>query len=121
MHNVTRHLLAGVLVTAVGVLITSAAQHITIQLPADNPDSALQPGPGVDTVRSRCAICHSTDYIVRQPHLDAKHWSDEVNKMIHVYGAPITESDAKSIAEYLGKNYGTQETRNDQRSVEGNP
>jgi mono/diheme cytochrome c family protein len=121
MYSWKRHLIAGTLVAAVGALTAVAAQRVSVRLPADNPDSALKPAPGVDTVRSNCAICHSTDYIVRQPHLDAKHWSDEVNKMIHVYGAPITESDAKSIAEYLGKNYGTQETRNDHRSVEGKP
>jgi hypothetical protein len=28
-----------------------------------------------------------------------------------VYGAPITESDAKSIADYLGKDYGTEESK----------
>ena len=121
MFNCKRHLLAGALVAAVGALTAIAAQRVTIRLPADNPDSALAPGPGVDTVRSSCAICHSTDYIVRQPHLDAKHWSDEVNKMIHVYGAPITELDARSIADYLGKHYGTKETGNDPGSAEGKP
>ena len=57
-------------------------------------------------VRRNCTICHSTDYIVRQPHLDAQHWDAEVKKMIDVYGAPINDSNAKAIADYLAKNYG---------------
>ena len=111
MYSWKRHLIAGALVAAVGALSAIAAQRVSIRLPADNPDSALKPGLGVDIVGKNCGICHSTDYIVRQPHLDAKHWSDEVSKMIHVYGAPIMEPDAKSIADYLGKHYGTEESK----------
>ena len=82
------------------------AQQKSIQLPADNPMSQLNPGPGQETVHKNCFVCHSTDYIVRQPRLDAMHWEAEVKKMIAVFGARISESDAKSIAEYLAKNYG---------------
>lgn len=109
MLNRKPYFLAAALVTAAGAFTAIAAQRVTVRLPPDNPDSALKAGPGADIVSSHCGICHSTDYIVRQPHLDAKHWSDEVNKMIHVYGAPITGSDAKTIADYLTKSYGTEE------------
>ncbi len=34
-----------------------------------------------------------------------KFWDGEVTKMIKTYGAPITEPDAKEIADYLKKNY----------------
>jgi len=81
------------------------AQKKSITLPEDNPVARLKPGPGAETTHDHCFICHSTDYIVRQPRLDAKHWEAEVNKMIKVFGAPISESDAKAIADYLGKNY----------------
>jgi hypothetical protein len=33
-------------------------------------------------------------------------WDAEVTKMIKAFGAPISDADAKEIAEYLTKNYG---------------
>ena len=69
----------------------------SIELPADNAMAELKPGPGVEVVRANCIACHSTDYIVRQPRSDAKRWEGEVKKMISVYGAPISEADAKVI------------------------
>ena len=65
----------------------------------------LKPGPGVETVQNDCMICHSTDYIVRQPGGDAKHWEPEVRKMITVYGAPISEADVQTIVNYLATTY----------------
>lgn len=82
------------------------AQTTSIQLPRDNPVSEIKAGVGDELVRSHCALCHSTDYIVRQPHLNAQRWDAEVRKMITVYGAPISDSDAKVIAGYLAKSYG---------------
>jgi cytochrome c5 len=88
-----------------GCASVAAAQRSVFQLPPDNPHSQLKPGPGVDVVRRDCGICHATDYIVTQPHLDADHWAAEVKKMIQVFGAPINDADAKIISEYLGRNY----------------
>ncbi len=68
----------------------------------------LKPGPNVEIVRRNCVACHSTDYIVLQPHGDAKHWETEVKKMITVFGAPISEADTKAIVEYLATAYGAQ-------------
>jgi hypothetical protein len=34
-------------------------------------------------------------------------WDAEVAKMINPFGAPISESDAKIIVDYLKENYGT--------------
>jgi sulfite dehydrogenase (cytochrome) subunit B len=79
----------------------------SIQLPEDNPMATLKAGPGVEVVRMNCAVCHSTDYIVRQPGSDAKQWGAEVKKMVTVYGATISDSDAKVIADYLSMAYGT--------------
>jgi len=93
---------------AVLVLATAAvAQKTSIQLPPDNPLSQIKSGTGDDAVRKNCSICHSTDYIVRQPHLSAPQWDGEVKKMIGVYGAPISAADAKTISDYLAENYGT--------------
>ncbi len=77
----------------------------SIELPPDNAVATLKPGPGLDVVESNCAICHSTDYIVRQPGGDAKHWEPEVRKMIAVYGVQLSEPDVQTIVNYLGTEY----------------
>jgi len=82
-------------------------QRKSIALPDDSAVAKLKPGPGVEKARASCGICHSTDYIVRQPKMDAAHWQAEVKKMITVYGAPISEEDAKAISDYLTSAYGT--------------
>lgn len=79
-----------------------------IKLPDDNAMATLKPGPGVDVSTANCAICHSTDYIVRQPGNDAKHWEAEVRKMVTVFGAPIGDEDVKVIVDYLSSAYGPQ-------------
>ncbi len=78
----------------------------SIELPGDNAMAELKPGLGVEAARANCVACHSTDYIVRQPRGDAKWWGGEVKKMIVVYGAPIPDTDAKVIVEYLAVAYG---------------
>ena len=88
------------------VCLGARAAEKSIRLPDDNAMAQLKPGPNVDVVRTNCIVCHSTDYIVRQPGSDAKKWEGEVQKMIKVYGAPISERDAKAIAEYLATAYG---------------
>jgi sulfite dehydrogenase (cytochrome) subunit B len=84
------------------------AQQKSIQLPPDHPASQLKPGTGVNLASLNCAICHSLDYIIRQPPMDAAQWDAEVHKMIAVFGAPIHDADAKIISEYLAAHYGPQ-------------
>ena len=93
-------LLVVVLLAAASV----SAEQIT--LPADHPYGMLKPGPGSDVTERKCVICHSTDYIVMQPHEDQKQWDGVVTKMIKVFGAPVNDADAKVIAEYLARHYG---------------
>ena len=83
-------------------------QENSITLPDDNAMAQLKPGPGVEAARANCVACHSTDYIVRQPPSAAKAWEAEVKKMMAVFGAPISESDARTIADYLSSAYGLQ-------------
>lgn len=75
----------------------------TITLPTIPPD--LKEGTGKDRTMIFCAICHSVDYISMQPRLPAKTWDGIVTKMIKVFGAPITEEDAKTISSYLAAQY----------------
>lgn len=78
----------------------------TITLPTIPPD--LKEGAGKDKTMVFCAICHSVDYISMQPRLPAKNWDALVQKMIKVFGAPITEEDAKTISSYLAAQYGAE-------------
>jgi hypothetical protein len=41
-----------------------------------------------------------------QPRGDAKQWDAVVTKMRKVYGAPISDADARTITEYLTATYG---------------
>jgi hypothetical protein len=69
-------------------------------------DVQLKEGPGRDKTTSFCNICHSLDYITTQPPFSADKWSATVTKMINVFGAPVNEEDAKTIAQYLATQYG---------------
>jgi mono/diheme cytochrome c family protein len=68
----------------------------------------LKQAAGLDKVETNCASCHSLDYIVmNSPFPNAALWDAEVAKMINVFGAPIDAADARIIADYLKKNYGS--------------
>jgi cytochrome c5 len=83
-----------------------AADQKAITLPPDNELATLKPGPGMEVTRASCGICHSTDYIVRQPGGDAKQWQAEVTKMVKVFGAPVPPASEKPIVDYLASAYG---------------
>lgn len=75
---------------------------------ADEPFIELKPGAGLDKVESNCGACHSLDYIqMNASFLDAAGWKAEVTKMIKAMRAPIDNDDARAIADYLARNYGT--------------
>ncbi len=62
---------------------------------------------GLDVIEGNCASCHSLDYVqMNSPFLNAAGWDAEVTKMIKFFGAPISDADAKTIADYLKANYG---------------
>jgi sulfite dehydrogenase (cytochrome) subunit B len=97
----------GLLLVLIAATIAAAADK-TITMPADDAYAALRPGPGAETARQQCVACHSTDYIVMQPRGTAKQWEAVVTKMVKVFGAPVSEQDAKTIVEYLAAQYGNQ-------------
>ena len=104
MNN--RTLSVAILVAVLALGTAALAQQKSIQVPADNAVSQLKPGTGSNVASLNCAICHSVDYIIRQPAMDASAWQAEVKKMIKTYGAPINEADAKVIADYIFAAYG---------------
>ena len=89
----------GLLLIAALTAVSAAAQEKPVQ---------LKPGPGLDKVEANCAACHSLDYIqMNSPFPNAALWDAEVAKMVNAFGAPIDEADAKAIADYLKRNYGS--------------
>jgi hypothetical protein len=60
------------------------------------PDAA-----GAEDFKANCLTCHSARYVQMQPGLPKKTWEKIVNKMITSYGAPISDSAAKKIVDYL--------------------
>jgi len=67
----------------------------------------LRAAPGRELVASRCAVCHSLDYIpMNSPFLDRAGWEKTLHKMTDVMGAPIEDQDVKAILDYLTGSYG---------------
>ena len=68
----------------------------------------LKKGAGLDVVEANCGACHSLDYIqMNSPFLTSAQWDASIAKMINVFGAPISEADARAIGDYLKANYGS--------------
>jgi cytochrome c5 len=89
------------------IAIIAVVAFVPASAGAEEPAVHLKQAPGVEVVEARCAACHSLDYVlINSPFLDAAHWDAEVAKMIKAFGAPIDPADAKTIGDYLKKNYG---------------
>ena len=78
---------------------TAGMKPVSISLPAWN--SELKDGPNVALARASCLTCHSAEYVYMQPPLSAKQWTAEVNKMVKVFGAPITADQVDPLVAYL--------------------
>ena len=88
--------------------IALVAAAFALPVAAQEKPVELKSGPGLDKVQAQCSGCHSLDYIVmNSPFPNAALWDAEVTKMIRAFGAPIDDADAKAIADYLKKNYGS--------------
>lgn len=88
-------------------IVAVQAKPFTYAVPEDK--SQFKPGPNLEVVQGNCGSCHSADYVLTQPQgpkFKKDFWEAEVTKMIKAYGAPISDADAKEIADYLAKNYG---------------
>jgi len=99
-----RILLAALAVTLLAAPPLAAEDRVSILLPPDTV--TLADGPGMAVTETQCKMCHSLDYITTQPRGPAAQWHGVVAKMKTVYGAPIGDSDAKAIADYLAAHYG---------------
>jgi len=90
------------------LIIAAAAALLATSALADEQVIKLKQAPGVDKVENNCQACHTLAYIpMNSVYLNSAGWDAEVNKMINAYGAPVDAEDAKAIAAYLKKNYGS--------------
>lgn len=87
--------------------IAFVAALIALPAAAAEQQVQLKKAPGLDKVEANCQACHTLAIPMNSPFLNAAGWGAEVTKMIKAFGAPIDDADAKAIAEYLAKNYGT--------------
>jgi sulfite dehydrogenase (cytochrome) subunit B len=90
------------------IIFALLAAILTAPAFADEQPIDLKKAPGLDVVEGNCAACHSLDYVqMNSPFLNAAGWDAEVHKMITLFGAPISDADAKAVAHYLKANYGS--------------
>jgi cytochrome c5 len=61
----------------------------------------LPEAAGYQTYINNCIICHSASYVQNQPALPEKTWAAIVTKMQKTYGAPVSDSAAQVIIQYL--------------------
>jgi len=91
--------------TFVGVFF---AALIAVPASGEEKPIELKKASGVDKVEANCTACHGLDYVLmNSPFPSAAVWDATITKMIKAFGAPIDEADAKVIADYLKKNYGS--------------
>ena len=62
-------------------------------------DPKLQKGE--ELFRTHCITCHTLRYIDMQPDFPRKTWEKITDKMIKSFGAPIPDSAAVKIVDYL--------------------
>lgn len=63
----------------------------------------LPEGPEVNLLASRCAICHTTQYVTAQ-RLTTAQWEKTLVKM-RKWGAPLEDADVPRLALYLSTHF----------------
>jgi hypothetical protein len=56
---------------------------------------------GEELFKMHCITCHSLRYIEMQPAFTRKTWEKITDKMIRNFGAPVPDSSAKKIVDFL--------------------
>ena len=60
-------------------------------------------GEGAITANSQCLICHSVEMVLSQPPRTQAQWTETVNKMRNVYGAPVAADQVETLAKYFAQ------------------
>jgi mono/diheme cytochrome c family protein len=94
------------LIATVATLAGTLAGTLAATAGAAERPITLKPGAGSELVASRCASCHSLDYVlINSPFLSQEQWQASVAKM-RSFGAPMTDDEARAIVGYLAGAYG---------------
>jgi sulfite dehydrogenase (cytochrome) subunit B len=105
-HAATSFFLGVTPIAILGWCGTAGAAPLNYSPPPET--ASLHPGAGVDVTTTNCRVCHSLDYITTQPRgqtFGKDFWTAEITKMIKVYGASISDTDAATIVNYLTSTY----------------
>ena len=100
----------------------ASAAPLSITLPPET--AAFKPSalPGYALAQQKCSTCHSADYISFQPPgLTLAQWTGEASKMQHVYGAPISDQEVRTIGAYLAVTYGSAQASDAEVQAASNP
>ena len=79
----------------------------SVTIPSDKPTNlnaiqiTLPEAPGYQAFQMNCISCHSARYVQMQPDLPEKTWTAIVTKMQKNFGAPLEDSSAREIVQYL--------------------
>ena len=97
------------IILIIGIMLAIAAgpayaQEKQLNVPVVRTELAA--GEGKEKAETLCNICHSVDYITMQPKSSKAVWAGSVTKMRKVFGAPMSDSDAEIIINYLASSYG---------------
>jgi mono/diheme cytochrome c family protein len=85
--------------------LLSAASGLRAQ--TAEPTAEFAPGPGVETVRTHCAVCHPPTMITGK-RKTTRQWGAIVDQMIGK-GAQVSETEYDVIVAYLSKVYGAEQ------------
>ena len=90
----------------VPAIVAARMEPVSYQLPEETLPAELS-DPGAEIVVNNCTACHSLEYVTTQPRgMGDKFWTDEVTKMVKVYGAAVEPADAEAIAKLLAERFG---------------
>jgi hypothetical protein len=77
---------------------TFVLKSVSVELPTS--DVAF-PGPNDQAITANCLACHSAGMVLTQPNFSKATWDGIVEKMIHAYKAPVSQTDVTPIVDYL--------------------
>jgi hypothetical protein len=77
---------------------TFVLKSVSVELPTSNVDF---PGANTQAIAANCLACHSAGMVLTQPALAKATWDAIIEKMIHAYKAPVSQTDVTPIVDYL--------------------
>lgn len=83
------------------MFIASCADKQNAEQDTSNAKDLFTKTQGEELIKTSCITCHSLRYIEMQPPFPRKTWEKIVDKMIKNFGAPVQDSTAKLIVDYL--------------------